>query len=204
MANTSLDSDAQPDATEALPLAKQLQMDLDPERPCLDRFVATIRYYTAAVALVMAIVACVAFFRLKMTMLDNIMNVYIILFCILAVLTETNLRGFTEGSKILRVWLFRGALYFFIGVLGLNALNSTVVVHEGQLERVLFRSVMAVFSWMMTALGILYMTMGVLCFQIVHANIEKRYQENKERAVLMKEAVEQYGTLSAYTGDGVV
>jgi amino acid transporter len=179
------------------PLQAQLSEELNPKRPWLNHFCVVLSYFTVAVALAIAFLEIVGFFYLTMTFLENILCVYIILFCVLAIITETNLFGITKDSKVLKIWAFRGTFYVFIGVLCLNAIDSSILVQGSEFQRVLFQNLLVALSSLLIGIGILYIVLGLLCVQFVNERQEHIYQERKHHAVEIKQTVGKYGALSA-------
>jgi hypothetical protein len=177
-------------------LRAQLMEEINPTRPWLNHFCTLVSYFTFLVALMMAILEVCAFFFLSMTLLENILCFYIILFCALAIATETNLFNITNDSKVLKLWIFRGSLYIFIGILGLNAIVSNVIVQGAEFQRMIFRDMLIVFSCLMVGVGVLYLVMGLLCFRVINDRLEHNYQEKRTRAIEIKKTADKYGALS--------
>jgi hypothetical protein len=183
-------------SSEKNSLQAQLVADLNPRRPWLNRFCTLVSYFTTIVALMMAVLEVCGFFSLTMTFLEKILCFYIILFCLLAVATETNLFNLTNDSKILKIWPLRGLLYIFIGTLGLNAITTAVVVQGAEFQRVIFRNMLVVLAYLMMSVGILYVIMGLLCFRIINDKLEHGYQERRTRAVEIKRTTDKYGAIT--------
>ena len=185
-----------PSSSDKDALRAQLMEEIDPSRPWLNHFCVLVSYFTLLVALMMAILEVCAFFFLSMTLLENIQCFYIILFCLLAIATETNLFNITSDSKVLKLWIFRGLLYIFIGILGLNAIINNVIVQGAEFQRMIFRDMLIVFSYLMIGAGMLYLIMGLLCFQVINDKLEHNYQEKRSRAVEIKKTADKYGAIS--------
>lgn len=185
-----------PSSSDKDALRAQLMEEIDPSRPWLNHFCVLVSYFTLLVALMMAILEVCAFFFLSMTLLENIQCFYIILFCFLAIATETNLFKITSDSKVLKLWIFRGLLYIFIGILGLNAIINNVIVQGAEFQRMIFRNMLIVFSYLMIGAGMLYLIMGLLCFQVINDKLEHSYQEKRSRAVEIKKTADKYGAIS--------
>ena len=108
-----------------------------------------------------------------------VVSFYIILMCIMTIMVEMELH---TNSKILSLWITRGLVYIFIGVLALDQAELSQSVSETEL---LFIQVV---SYMMMGLGCGYSVMGVLCMQIVLNRFRTDYQarnhvaRNKKRS----------------------
>jgi hypothetical protein len=169
--------------------------DTNPRRSCLNHFCKTLEYFTSLVALTIGTLEVLAFFYLKMTVLENILTIYMILFCMLIIMTELNIFNVAKESKILNLWPLRGLFYIFVGILGLNVINMTVMV-GAEVERSLFKNFSVVFSFIMIGLGVLYAALGLLCIQMINDKMEHNYQDRKKRAVDIKNAANKYGALT--------
>eukprot|EP00539_Tryblionella_compressa_P002648 CAMPEP_0178733254 /NCGR_PEP_ID=MMETSP0744-20121128/694_1 /TAXON_ID=913974 /ORGANISM="Nitzschia punctata, Strain CCMP561" /LENGTH=101 /DNA_ID=CAMNT_0020385419 /DNA_START=10 /DNA_END=315 /DNA_ORIENTATION=- len=78
----SADTSGENDALRA-----QLLEEMNPKRTWLNRFCKSLNYFTIVVASVIAVLEVVGFFYLEMTLLENILCFYLILFCILIIVT---------------------------------------------------------------------------------------------------------------------
>lgn len=185
-----------PPANERETLQAQFVEDTNPHRSCLNHFCITLNYFTSLVALLIGILEVFGFFYLTMTILENILSFYIILFCILIIITETNLFNLRKESKILNIWALRGLFYVFVGVLGLNGINTAVMVTD-EFERTIFQHLVQICSIVLIGVGTLYVAMGLLCIQVINDSMEHRYQERKETAAQIKAAASKYGSLSS-------
>lgn len=185
-----------PPANERETLQAQFVEDTNPRRSCLNHFCITLNYFTSLVALLIGIFEVFGFFYLTMTILENILSFYIILFCILIIVTETNLFNLRKESKILNIWALRGLFYVFVGVLGLNGINTAVMVTD-EFERTIFQHLVQICSMVLIGLGTLYVAMGLLCIQVINDSMEHRYQERKRKAAQIKAAASKYGSISS-------
>jgi uncharacterized PurR-regulated membrane protein YhhQ (DUF165 family) len=152
---------------------------------------------TICSALCMALGQCAGVFFEKLGMVDYVLRIYVLLFCLLVVLNETDLFSLTRDSKLLRIWVFRGAFYGFIGVLGLseNAAFPTIG-REGFLQRDPALNSIFVFSLLMILVGLLYFTMGALCLQLVYNRLEEDYRERVERSKERRKMTQTYGAVN--------
>lgn len=108
-----------------------------------------------------------------------VVSLYIILMCIMTVMVEMELH---TNSKILNLWITRGLVYIFIGVLALDQADLSTTISESEL---LFIQIM---SYVMMGLGCGYSIMGVLCLQIVLNRFRTDYQARNHVARNKKKA----------------
>ena len=179
-------------------LQAKFQEDTNPHRSWLNHFCLALGYVTALVALMIGVLEVSGIFFLKMTLFEHILNVYMMLFCVLIILTETNLFNVAKDSKILNVWAFRGLFYIFVGIMGVNAINSAVYIQGAEMDfkRGLFKNLMVIFSTALIGIGLLYVVLGLLWVQIINDKMEANFQERKKRAVEIKSAASKYGALA--------
>jgi hypothetical protein len=175
---------------------EQFLGESNPHRTCLNHFCFALSCFTSLVALSLGVLEVLGFFFLTMTILENILCCYIILFCFLVIVTETNLFGLAGQSKFLNSWALRGLFYAFIGVLGLNAINTNVIMQGEQFSRDLFRDLVVAISALLMGIGLLYLVLGLLCVQVLYDKMENKYQERKARAKKLKGRGDKYGALS--------
>lgn len=183
-------------------LQAKFEEDTNPRRSWLNHFCKALGYVTALVALIIGVLEVCGFFWLKMTIIENILSAYLILFCILIILTELNLFNVAQESKILNLWPLRGLFYVFVGILGLNAINTAVLVQGAELERGLFQKLLVVFSSIMIGIGALYVILGLLCIQMINDKMEADYQDRMKRAKDIKRTANEYGALGGVAAAG--
>jgi ABC-type glucose/galactose transport system permease subunit len=112
-------------------------------------------------------------------------------------LNESEFYALTRDSKLLRIWIFRGVFYAFIGVLGLNehaAAGSNF--DEGYKHRDVAINCIVIVAWVMILIGMLYVLMGVLCLQLVYNRLEEAYLERLARSREVRRATQRYGGVS--------
>lgn len=101
-------------------------------------------------------------------------SMYLILLCLLSVLTELEWFPLVVNSRILTFWVTRGLLYVFMAILTLDQMHDDgSKKSENQILFIKF------VSYAFTILGVGYMVMGVFCIQILLKRIRADYQERR-------------------------
>uniref|UniRef100_A0A7S2RLA0 Uncharacterized protein n=1 Tax=Eucampia antarctica TaxID=49252 RepID=A0A7S2RLA0_9STRA len=159
-------------------------------------------------SLLMFIAQLVGLFLQATTTIQYIMHVYVILLCILAMLTELEWTSIVTDSKVLNNWITRGMFYAFIGTIGLMQDEAEPVRNNDKLggrdADVMFTYAIAYF---MIACGILYFCMGVLCLQLLTLKFRETHDGNLEMANRKKKNMKKAGQLIPplkTTGDNIV
>ena len=96
--------------------------------------------------------------------------IYLILMCFLSLLTELEWFSFIVDSRILSLWVSRGLIYAFMGILSLNQLHEGYKKSPSQM--IFIQGISSVFI----AIGIGYTIMGLLCLQAIFGRIRLDYQ----------------------------
>lgn len=178
-------------------LKAQLREELHPTRKPLHKLFKLLNLITVCAALMMALGQCVGFFFEDLGMIDCVLRVYVLLFCLLVILNETDFFSLTRDSKLLRIWITRGALYGFIGVLGLSEhAASSAARHKDYVHRETAMHFIMVIAWVMAGIGLLYVAMGVMCLQLLYNSLENDYQERVENSKEVRRTTQRYGGIS--------
>jgi hypothetical protein len=101
----------------------------------------------------------------------------------LVIINELQWTQFIRESAILRIWITRGIFYSFVGVLGMEENDTTLVATQhftGQEQALKFVEVVA---YMMVACGIVYFVMGCLCIQLIYNRAVADYEERCNEAM---------------------
>ena len=142
-----------------------------------------------------------------MTLLENFLCAYLIMFGVLIIITETNVWGLGDRfNKLLNFWFLRGPFYVFIGIQGLNQLANAVMRIDGGLElsRMFYRNLITIVSWMMIGVGILYFAMGILCLHHLYDKQNKEYKSSMKVLREWKSYNKKHPQSKATTGDNIV
>ena len=104
-------------------------------------------------------------------------------FCILFIFAELRLKCFLVPS--FDSWIYRGFLYSFVGLIGVEMSKSTLVDSEdSDAMSVQSKSLLlAVASYSMFSMGVLYVLMGCLCLRCLSERARKKYERDLDRAV---------------------
>jgi hypothetical protein len=120
-----------------------------------------------------------------------VLRFYVVLLCLLVILNELEYFALTVESRILHYWVTRGALYAFIGLLGLEENDTTSAGVATSSSSVATTYVKAV-AWVMIGIGTTYFAMGLCCLQFVYDRIRMDYERRLERAAILKEGLPQH------------
>ena len=126
---------------------------------------------------------------------EMVQKVYVTLFCLLFSLVEWDVPvAFLKNASFLQAYFSRGFLYSFLGLSCLEEAYSErvkdMVVHSKEQFHVSWISLfMQISSWMMLALGILYMLLGMCCLKLLR---DKLKDEDKEKWATHREAMKLY------------
>jgi hypothetical protein len=127
--------------------------------------------------------------------LEMVQKVYVTLFCLLFLLVECDVPvAFLKDASFLQTYFSRGFLYSFLGLSCLEEAYSErikdMLVHSKDQFHVSWISLfMQVSSWMMLALGILYMLLGMCCLKLLR---DKLKDQDKEKWATYREAMKLF------------
>ena len=121
------------------------------------------------------------------TGLQYFVRVYLIIFCVSFVLLESRIPLLRQLSFPAHDnWILRGFMYTFIGIIGMEqdvaikvediASGTSNILGPGY--GVLFASLaIAITTWIMVGVGVLYMVLGVMCLQKWYERLEKDHND---------------------------
>jgi hypothetical protein len=118
--------------------------------------------------------------------LQSVLRIYVSLFSITFILVELRVPlGFLTKAHLLQTYFSRGLLYTFLGVVGMEEAYSGRI--EESINHVtdefhvswapLF---MQISSWLVFAVGCIYMIFGMCCLQILRDKLHQDYQAKKK------------------------
>lgn len=110
-----------------------------------------------------------------------VLRIYVVMLCLLVILNELAWTKYTRDSTLLHLWITRGLVYSFVGVLGLEE-NSVSPYRESTIAATPALLYLKGVAWMMVACGCTYIALGALCLQIVDDRMKKDLAQRKERA----------------------
>lgn len=103
---------------------------------------------------------------------------YIVVFCLLFVLVETDAPRAVMRGLPTKNWLMRGWIYSFLGLVGMEEAYSNLVA--GDSENIIGSDLISVFvqlsSWGMVIVGCGYFLMGLLCLRGLKDRVEEDYR----------------------------
>mmetsp|Transcript_17378 Transcript_17378/g.21243 ORF Transcript_17378/g.21243 Transcript_17378/m.21243 type:complete len:255 (+) Transcript_17378:198-962(+) len=102
-----------------------------------------------------------------------IISLYLIVLCVISLLTELEWFSLITNSKLLTNWVSRGFTYIFMAVLSIDQASINTTASETEM---LFIQVV---SYVFVGIGTLYILMGLFCFQIVLGRLRADYQERR-------------------------
>ena len=170
--------------------SKQQQQQYDGPKKSIFHLAFDMVRYMAILAscmmLLMQIIPIVILDEGEITGLQYFVRIYLIIFCISFVLLESRiplLRGITFPAH--NNWILRGFMYTFIGVIGMEQ-DVAIKVEDiasgtsnilGPDYGTLFASLsIAITTWIMVGVGILYMILGMMCLQRWYEKLDEEYR----------------------------
>lgn len=117
-------------------------------------------------------------------------RIYLSIFCVLVIVTESSAPlPIVRESQILQNYCSRGFLYSFIGIICLEeayservkGLLANVTNADGSFHVAWAALFMEFSAWLMLALGMLYMALGVLCLKILRDRMVEREKKHWKR-----------------------
>lgn len=178
-------------------LQQQRQQDHGPQRTIPHLLFDIVRYlaiFASGAMLFQQFLPIIGLDKEEMTGLQYFVRVYLILFCISFTLLESRiplLKRLTFPAH--DNWILRGFMYTFIGIIGMEQ-DVAIKVEDittgsssgssnilGPDYTNLFASLLvAITTWIMVGVGVLYMILGVMCLQQWYERLEKEYQTKVE------------------------
>jgi hypothetical protein len=172
-------------------LQQQLHDEINPKRRWLHHVFILVSIVAGLSALNMALGQFIGIAYGKVGPIQYVLRVYVILLCALVILNELEWTKLTRDSTILHLWVTRGMVYAFIGVLGLEE-NSTTQANQNAEGRGTALGYIMVVAWLMVGCGTLYFCMGVLCLQLVCNRMREDYQHRLIRSKETRRTTQTY------------
>lgn len=118
--------------------------------------------------------------------MDQLLRIYLMSFSIMFILAELRVEWFLNLATSMNNWVYRGFLYSFNGVIGVEMSKAWLAEiypeNPGPLQHGTSLLV-SVTSYIMFVLGFLYMCMGVCCLHGVWERIKSGYDTEMEKAI---------------------
>jgi hypothetical protein len=147
---------------------------------------------TILIAMLLLIAQILSLVYLPFDGVELLIKIFLSSFCVLIVMNELEWWSLLKGSALFWNWIPRGYFYAFIGVVSVeeNNLKPSGV----SLNALPFDYTAALFiettSWMMFAVGILYMSLGLCCCQVYQTKVREHYKERlAERKKVFEEGL---------------
>lgn len=117
--------------------------------------------------------------------IEHLLRAYMITFSVMFILSELQLDWFVEMVPPFKNWIYRGFLYSFTGVIGIEQ-SYAILAEEypkipglkGEIASIALR----VSSIAMLCIGVIYMLMSVLCLKGVFEKVRAAYREQINRS----------------------
>lgn len=173
---------------------EELRQELNPRRCCLHRFFILFSFVTIGSALNMFLSQIGGIAYEGVGLIQYILRVYVMMFCALVVANELEWTKFTRESMLLNLWVSRGILYAFVGVLVLGLEQNNMPLHNQTASlsgRQAALRYIVVVAWMMVGCGICYCLMGISCLQMVCNKMRTNYRKRVERSKEMVRLAEK-------------
>lgn len=167
--------------------------DLHPSRTWIHRGLVAVSVLTGVAAVGMVAGQALGFLFQVGGPIQYVLRFYVVLLSLIVVLNELEFTAFVRESGILKHWMSRGLLYGFVGLLGLEQMDTASSRNQ---DRQGFQPSMTFVegvAWVMIGCGILYFAMGACCLHIVLNRLRSDYQERMQRARILREHSDRRG-----------
>jgi len=183
-------------------LQGELHAELNPRRHCLHQFFVVIKAIAILAAFNMGLGQIIGIAYEFVEPIQYVLRVYVVVLCIMVIFNEMEWTVLTRDSALLRIWISRGLIYMFIGVLGLEE-NDVSPRRDGMSQhwQKAALNYIKVVAWCIVAIGILYTLMGLFCLQIVYNRLREDYKDRIARGKQTARTTSKYGV--SKTGDVV-
>lgn len=149
---------------------------LHPKRKCLHRIFVLIKLITLLAALAMAIGQLVGIILKQVGPIQYVLRIYIIVFCFVIFINEMEWTAMIRESQVLSNWVTRGAIYSFVGVIGLEENDVDTNNSRSSNQKVAQTALIyiKVVAWGMVGtchpslLHFLLLLLAPYCLQIIH------------------------------------
>lgn len=175
-------------------LHAELDTELNPKRHPLHKFFKFVSFVVGVSAFLMMIGQFVGIAFESVGPIQYVLRVYVIMLCMLTILNELEWSTFTTSSKLLNLWVTRGVIYAFIGVLGLEENDvSPESKNMSYATRTVALNFIKAVAWMMISCGVLYFVMGVFCLQLAEKKMRESYETRVERSKDTARITQRFG-----------
>lgn len=116
---------------------------------------------------------------------------YVVLLSLIVILSECECTKFIRESGILKHWMSRGLLYAFVGLLGLEQMDTSSSRNQDRRGFQVSMKFMEGVAWVMVGCGVLYFVMGAFCLHLVLNRLRHDYQERLTRARILRDHLDR-------------
>lgn len=172
---------------------QQQQKDKGPQRTIPHLLFDIVRYlaiFASGAMLFQQFLPIIGLDKEEITGLQYFVRVYLIIFCVSFILLESRiplLKRLTFPAH--DNWILRGFMYTFIGIIGMeqdvaikveDIASGTTNILGPDYGNLFASLLVAITTWIMVGVGVLYMILGVMCLQQWYERLEKEYQKKVE------------------------
>lgn len=121
----------------------------------------------------------------KGVIIQHILRVYVLVFCIMFILAELQFERFLKLVPSMKNWMYRGFLYSFVGIIGIEESYAALAEEYPQmpsLQEGMVSLFLRISSYAMFAVGLIYIAMGLLCLRGVWERLKISYDEQVKRS----------------------
>jgi cytochrome c biogenesis protein CcdA len=121
----------------------------------------------------------------KGMIIQHLLRVYVLIFCIMFILAELQFEQFLKLVPPLKNWIYRGFLYSFVGIIGVEESYAALAEEYPQmpsLQEEMVSLFLRITSYAMFTVGLLYIAMGLLCLKGVWEKLKESYNEQVKRS----------------------
>jgi hypothetical protein len=172
-------------------LIAQQDEDLAPSRSWIHRFMIMVSALAGLTAVGMVLGQALGFIFQVGGPIQYFLRFYVVLLSLLVILNECECTKFIRESGILNHWMSRGLLYAFVGLLGMEQLNTSSSRNQDRRGFQVSMRFMEFVSWIMVACGVLYFVMGAFCLHLVLNRLRHDYQERLARARILRDHLDR-------------
>jgi hypothetical protein len=154
-----------------------------PKKTFLHRTFNFLSFLMGVAGFLMLVGQLVGLYFYNMDPIQSLMRCYVVLMCALIVLNEMGWTSVVRESDILRIWIFRGIFYSFVGVLGMEEMDTeSASAHTTAASQKVALKFIQIVAYVMVGCGIAYFIMGCLCLQLLRNRIVTDYEQRCKEA----------------------
>lgn len=167
--------------------AQQADVDeeeMNPKRRKIHKLFFFISVLAMFAALSMAVGQVIGLVFKNVGPIQWILRAYTIGLCFVVLFTEMEMSKLARENIILHNWISRGLIYSFIGVIGLEEIDTSDFKENPVRGVVPAQYFIKAVAWIMIGIGAMYFFMGIACFQQYYEKERVEYNERRAVAVI--------------------